>query len=216
MRQTSILPGLMRGVAMFQAETEAGSGEPGPVEAEAEIKRTKIADRDWIDAKGEAVAEENAVAARYTFLADGKSATFTPKTDDAATRMLAIFGAQTLMGNLTNTWKVEKGERADSPVDVIAERFQLLADGKWIDRSAAGVGAKVDKDALAGAFIDVALADGKVTDATKDATYAKVRARLEEDAGYLRAVRSVPAISAAYSARVGRVTKTLEDVFAGL
>lgn len=187
------------------------SGEPGPVEADAEATRKKIADRDWVNAAGEAVSEEEATAARYTFLGDGKSASFEPQTDHGPTRMLAIFGALTLMGNLTNTWKTEKGDKADSPVDVIAERFDLLATGKWIDRAVGAVGARVDKDALVAAYVEFAASRGQ----TKDPVV--VLEKITDNPKLVKDLRSIPEVLALYTARVGRgAAKSVDDVMASV
>lgn len=192
------------------SDVNTNNREPGPVEAD-EAKRTKIADRDWIDQGGESVSEEDATGARYRFLADGKEATFEPKTNDAATRMLAIFGALTLMGNLTNTWKNEKGDRAASPVDAIAERFALLQDGKWIDRATSPVGAKVDKDALVAAYCEFAASKGQ----TKDPV--AVLEKITDKPSLIRDLRSIPEVLALYTARVGRGNaKSADDILAGV
>lgn len=182
-------------------------------------ERSKIAERDWLGADGQPVEagdESKAVAARYSlFSAEkfgaenvGKSATFTPKTDDAGTRMLAIMGALTLMGNITNGWIVEKGEKSASPIDDIAARFALITGGEWIDRSANAVGAKVDKDALALAIVQVANAKGKTPDV------AVVRAKLDSDATWAKAIRQNPEIAAAYATAVGKTVKSLDDMLA--
>lgn len=194
---------------------------PVEVEADTEVTRKKIADRDWLDSDGKPVGgdsgktEEDAVAARYTtLLGSGGSHTFTPKTDDASTRMLAIFGALTLMGNLANTWKTEKGEKPDSPIEIIGERFALLEDGKWIDRSAGAVGTRIDKDVLAEAIVLVTEEAGKVPTKFADVGEFKaaVRQRLEDDAPYVRSVRQVAPINAKYAELVGRTTKSVDDV----
>jgi hypothetical protein len=191
-------------------EAESGAGDESAV---TEPSRKKIAERDWINAAGEkAETEDEAIVARYTYLADGKSFDFEPKTDDAATRMLAIFGAHTLMGNVTNTWKIEKGDKADSPVDAIKDRFALLAEGKWIDRSAGAVGAKLDKDVLAESITQVMLEAGKITQAEVGDKKAGYRQRLEDDPVYVRTVRQVKSVSDRYAELMGRPTKSLDDI----
>lgn len=188
--------------------------------ATPEKSRTKIADRDWIDANGAPVEnEKDATAARYTLFSPekfgaenvGKSATFTPKTDDVATRMCAIMGALTLMGNIANTWLTEKGEKSASPIDDINERFQLIMTGEWADRTGSGVGAKVDKDALALAIVEAAIADGK---AAPDV--GKVRAKLESDPTWGRAVRQNAKVAAKYAEAIGKSVKSLDELMTGL
>ncbi len=188
------------------ATHQAPDSATGAGDGDTEVSRTKIAQRDWIDKGGSPVDEEVATGAQYTFLADGKSATFEPVTDHAATRMLAIFGALTLMGNLTNTWKTEKGDRADSPIDVISERFGLLADGKWIDRAAGVVGARVDKDALVAAYVEYAASKGQ----TKDPV--AVLEKITDKPSLIRDLRSIPEVLAGYVRRTGAKGKTAEEV----
>lgn len=197
--------------SMVASKPEDGTGaDAGAPEADTEVARKKIAERDWIDGEGKPVDEEAAVAARYTFLADGKSATFEPKTEDAATRMLAIFGAQTLMGNLTNTWKTEKGDRAESPIDVIGERFALLADGKWIDRTAGAVGARVDKDALVAAYVEYAHEKGQEKDPVA------VLEKITDNPALIKQLRSIPEVLAKYTARVGKPAKSAEEILSDI
>lgn len=216
-----LLTNLLNGTAAMRSpEDESGqpaaaqpsqnSGEPGPIEAEEETSRKKIADRDWIDGDGKPVEEEKAVAARYTFLGDGKSASFAPVTDDAATRMLAIFGALTLFGNVTNTWKGEKGDKAASPVDAIAERLELLGKGEWIDRTASPVGARVDKDALVAAYVEYAAEQG----ITKDPV--AVLEKITDKPQLIKDLRSIPEVLAKYTARVGKGGKSAADVMASV
>jgi hypothetical protein len=206
-----------------QKTMQAPEAQTGPADSSADTEglRKQIAKRDWLGADGNPVeAEEDAVSARYTYLEDGKSYTWSPTTDDSTTRMCAIFGALTLMGNLTNTWKNEKGDRADSPIDVMVDRFALMAnEGKWIDRSQGAVGARVDKDVLAEAMTQCAIAKGSTKwgplDGNDAAAVGEVKAKYREaleDATFVRVVRKVPEINAKYAELVGTSVKTLEEV----
>ena len=200
------------------ADDESGSG---PVEENA---RKKIANRVWVGSDGKEVdTPESATGVQYEFLgrgdtpADGKSYTRQfAEMSEAEKNMLAGFGAHTLMGNITNTWLGEKGDRAATAYDAIAERFELLNSGTWIDRTGA-VGVKIDKAQLATAICNVLVASGKWTQAQVDTggQYAKVLQSLEEDAGKVKAARQNPAIAAEYAKLVGRVTKS-DDEVAGL
>ena len=196
------------------ATKQAPDTPSAAADGDTEVQRKAIAKREWLGSDGAPVDDEsNGVAARYTFLEDGKSYTFTPTTDDARTRMLSIFGALTLMGNVTNTWKGEKNDRADSPIDAIAERFSLMETGQWIDRTGA-VGAKIDKDVLAEAMTQCAITAGKVDGddaAAVGAKKAEYREKLES-ADFVRTVRKVPAINSKYAELVGQTVKTLDEV----
>lgn len=213
-----------------EAETGTPTAPAGaqPVTEAAEPERKKIANREWVNDAGEVVDEEAATGVRYEFLGRTKDgitiapdgANYSLKFSDlspAALNMLAGFGAITLMGNVTNTWMGDKSdEKPARACDAIAERFALLQDGKWIDRSAAGVGAKVDKDVLAEAAIQVFLESGKITDAQVGDVKAKVRQKLEDDSKYGATLRQVPAIATKYATLVGRQSKTVDDVLGGL
>jgi hypothetical protein len=207
------------GISALALRAPEGVGSQ-PVEESADARK-KIADRDWIDDSGNVVDEEVATGVRYTFLGrtkegvtippDGKSYTlYMRDLKPEALNMLAGFGAITLMGNVTNTWMGDKGDtRAALAADAIAERIDLLNSGKWIDRTG-GVGARVDKDALAQAVVEVGAANGKTAD------LAVVREKLEQSADFMKAVRSNAEINAAYARIVGRQTATVDDIFGNL
>jgi hypothetical protein len=202
----------MRNTRTMQAPDGASAAADG-----GKPSREKTSDRIWLGADGQPVdAEENAVTARYKYVGDGRYADFSPVTDHPATRMFAIFGALTLFGNITNTWKGEKGDRAASPIDEIELRLALMCDAddpKWVDRTG-GLGAKIDKDVLAEAMIQLAITAGKVDGNDAGAVGAKKAEYREklESADHVRMVRKVPAINAKYSELVGGVVKTLDDV----
>lgn len=177
--------------------------------------RKKIANRLWLDGSGKEAAEENAVAVAYEFLGrdetpgDGKQ--FVHQISAPGTRqgMLEGFGALTLMGNITNTWLGDKGDRAATAHDAIADRWQLLDTGVWIDRTSA-VGARVDKGQLAQAIVNVAARKGQ----TKD--HAAVLAKLESEPELLKAARANPEFSAEYASLMGRTVKSVDDVLAAI
>ena len=195
-------------------------------DTEAEVaKRTKIADRDWINDAGEVVKEEEATGVRYKFLgrddsqkanvpaarrvkhnASGESFTiYFRDLSEAAQRMAMGFGLITRMGNWTNTWLTDTSdERADFPEQVIQAGVELLNSGKWIDR-VEGVGAaRVNLDKLAEAIYEV-LGKGSV---------AQFRDRLESDEEFKKTARKVPQIREAYLRLVGKpdTTATVEDL----
>lgn len=192
----------------------------GPVTEAEETARKKIADRDWIDDSGKPVSEEEATGVRYTFLGRTKEGITIPPDGKAFTqywrdltpeaqRMAGCFGLMTLMGNVTNTWMGDKSDtRPALAADAIQERIALLNEGKWIDRTG-GVGAKVDKDALAQAVVEVGAANGKTYDV------AVIRPKLDDEA-FFKMVRTNAEMNAAYARIVGRQTATVDDIFAGI
>lgn len=184
-----------------QAEDEAG----GPVEEES---RSKIADRLWVNDQGVEVEPHEATGVKYQFLGrtkkgivvppDGKAFTvFFRDLNDSAKNMLCGFGAHTLMGNVTNTWLGEKGEKAATAADAIAERIELLQSGQWVDRSGA-VGARVNLEALTTAYCEWAASKGQ----TKDPS--EIRQKLEDKPELVKAARTIPEVVAAYTRIVGR------------
>lgn len=181
-----------------------------------ESERSQIANRYWIDGTGKETSEEKAVAVSYEFLGrtkkgvtiqgDGKAyryPIFAPGTRDG---MLAGFGALQLMGNICNTWMNDKGDKAPLAHDAIAERFELLDTGVWVDRT--GVGARVDKPTMAQAIVNVGARKGKTLDV------ASVLAKLESDEAAFKAARDNAEFKNEYSALRGRTVKTVDEVLA--
>ena len=187
-----------------------------------EVERTKIANRLWLGADGKESKEEAAVAVSYEFLGraadpkkgkveqqpDGKAFVHTISSPGTRAGMIEGFGALTLMGNDTNTWMNEKGDRHPTAFDAIADRWALLDTGIWIDRT--GVGARVDKPRLAEAIVNVAARKGKTLDS------AAILAKLEGDNEWAKAAKANPEFSAEYATLMGRTVKSVDDVLAGL
>lgn len=180
--------------------------------------REKIANRLWLGADGKECGEESAVAVSYEFLGrtkdaitvagDGKAFVHTISAPGTRQGMLEGFGALTLMGNITNTWLGDKSDKAATAHDAIAERWELLESGVWVDRTS--VGARVDKAKLAEAIVNVAARKGKVLDA------AAILAKLEADEPWLKAAKANPEFSAEYATLMGRTVKSADELFAGL
>lgn len=194
-----------------------------PVTEADEPARKKIADRDWIDDSGKVVDEEAATGVRYTFLGRTKDGVTIPPDGQsyqlyfrdltpACMNMLAGFGAITLMGNVTNTWMGDKSPDKDAKAcDAIAARFALMNNPDkpvWADRSG-GVGARVDRDALAQAIVEVLTANGRTAELTA------VRERCNDDE-FVKSSRTNAEVAAAYARIVGRQTASLDDIFGGL
>ena len=179
-------------------------------ESPAESKRKSVSKRSYLKADGsEAERIEEASGGRYTLLDPAGNHDFDQQFGEAGKleTMCAIFGFHTKVGNVANTVLNDK-EDAGSPADAAAAIKEFLtsaAGGTWAERSTV-VGARIDKDALASAIVEVAQAAGKV------AAYDKIRQRLEEDATYVRAARQVPAVATAYATRVGKAAKTVDDL----
>lgn len=203
---------LMGSVAHSNVDTGADA-------ADEVVERTKIANRLWIGADGKPSDEETAVSVSYEFLGrtkagvvipgDGKAYTYQLPAPGTRDGMLAGFGALTLMGNITNTWMGDKGDKAATAFDAIADRFALLDSGIWIDRTAQ-VGARVDKPQLAQAIVNVATRKGKSLD------HAAVLAKLESDADFAKAARANPEFASEYSTLMGRTVKSSDELLAGL
>lgn len=183
------------------AETETGSDDSS--------KRKQVSKRTYVGADGAEVDKiEDATGACYTLLGD-EGESFTEQFGKAGefVTMNAIFGFHTKAGNVANTVLNDKqnpGTMADAAAE-IADWIEKAKAGVWAERTG-GVGAKIDKDALAGAVVDAVEADGGTI------AYDKVRERLESDEKYLRLVRQVPAVAQAYIKRTGRATKTVADI----
>lgn len=178
--------------------------------ASAESKRKQVSKRAYLLANGqEADTIESAAGARYTLLAPSGNKDFDSQFGEPGqfSTMCAIFGFHTKVGNVANTVLNDKDEPG-SPDDAAAAINEFIAAAKagtWAER-ATGVGARIDKDALAGSIVTVAERAGKKAD------YQKIRDRLESDPQYVRAARQVPDVAAEYASRVGRAVKSVDDL----
>lgn len=195
-----------------QAETEEGAGEA------TASKRKAVSKRSFIDKNGALVDKiEEATGMRYTLLDPAGNHDFDQQCGEPGNliTMAAIFGLQTKIGNHANSVlndKDEQGTPADAAA-VIKEWLSQPADAfVWAERSTGGVGARIDKDALAGSIVAVAQAAGKLKGDEVDAAYAKYRDKLENDPAYVAAVRKVPAVMQEYNTRVGKPAKTIDDL----
>ena len=189
-------------------EDETGSAGDDSQETR---KRKQVSKRSYLNADGsEAERLESASGGRYTLLgaANGDHDYQFGENPDFD-RMCAIFGFHTKIGNVANTVLNDKDEPGtpDDAGAAIQEFIAAAKSGTWAER-AAGVGARIDKDALAGAIIEVAKASGHT------AEYSAIRQRLEDDPQYVRAARQVPDVANAYAARVGKATKTIDSLLA--
>lgn len=214
---------LLAGVALRQAENETGA-EPA---AETAAKRKSVSKRDFIDAAGAVVDKiEEATGSRYVLLdpsvAGGHVFDYQCGEAGKLVTMAAIFGLQTKIGNVANTVlndKDEPGTPADAAA-AIKEWLTQVEGGTWAERTTGGPGARVDKAALAGAIVAVAIAAGKVPAEKEGEMFATISKRLEEGwternltgAQYIRQVRQVPDVASEYATRVGKQARAIDDM----
>jgi len=183
-------------------------------------KKERVAKHEYLGADGALVdTEEEAFGTRYTLI--GVDEPFEWSFNDAsedARRMLAIFGAKTLQTNessgVRNNEKLSDEESGpEAQMAAIKERFALIADGQWADRTREGVTVKIDKDALAHAISIVLVAEGKKTQADIDSGHkAKIRQKLEDDPQFVKKSRQVPQVATEYAKLVGKSTATVDDL----
>ncbi len=211
-----------------QAENEQGSD----VET-VKTPRKTVSKRDYIDVSGTAMDTiEEASGSRYVLLDPAGNHTFDVDCTDAKLfgvgkllTMAAIFGLQTKIGNVANTVLNDKDEPG-TPADAAAAVKEWIAQASseqgavWAERTTGGPGVRVDKAALAGAIVAVAIAAGKATAENEGTLFATVSKRLEEGwternltgAQYIRQVRQVPAVAQEYATRVGKQAKSIDDM----
>lgn len=189
---------------------EVPTAETTAAPAGGESKRKKVANRDWINAAGEVVKnEEEATGVRYTNLESNESFEWqsgAPAGSGAV--MLACFGALTLMGNVANTrLNGLDGTGAEAIAD-IKERFALLDSGKWADRTEGARGPKYELDKLATAFIEVRAAMGTPV----KGTYDEILQKFTEDKSLVAKVRSNPDVQKKYAELTGKTPKSVADI----
>ncbi len=201
-------------IKAMQAENEQGADAAAPESS----KRKQVSKRDFL-LNGSVVDKiEEADAARYTVLGvqDGNVDSIVLGEPGKLATMCAIFGFHTKVGNVANTVLNDKDEpgTAGDALAAIKEFIAQAEGGVWAERTTGGVGARVDKDALAGAVISVAVASGKFTAGSPEesAAYTKVRDKLESEPAYVRACRQVPDVAREYATRVGKANKTVDDL----
>lgn len=195
-----------------QAENEQGA-DSAP---ETTAKRKNVSKRGFAGPNGtEAEKIEEAVGATYTLLSPNGNKTFTELfSNEKFKTMCAIFGFHTKVGNVANTVlndKDEPGSPDDAAAAITAWIEQAQGDDpQWAERSGGVAGSRIDKDALAGAIVAYATAQGKGGEAKYQ--YDVVRQKLEEDPVYVRTARQIPGVQTEYAARVGKPAKSLDDL----
>lgn len=172
--------------------------------AATESSRVARAIREFIDADGNKVEDKmDAKGARYTLRSNGKKIELMFGSD-AATFACAAMGFLTKVGNVVNT--VVNGPEAgsdDDAYDAATEWVEQLKSGIWREK-VEGVGtARIDKDALARAIVEV-----------KPQDHAKVRERLESDPAFVRKVRQHTKVRELYESYVGKPAVSDDDLAA--
>jgi hypothetical protein len=175
--------------------------------------------REWLNAQGEKVTQpEEATQARYRLLGgreEGHTIDLSPVANQPLFKFAAGFGFFTKAGNVANTVLNSDGGSVEEADQAIADWFADWQNGTYVERAAGGVGARVNRDALAQAMFDAMTAAKRTT--FKDgspADYDSIRARLEEDEkGVLvRQWRQIPDVLNRYTEIVGKPTKSMDDI----
>jgi len=195
---------------MRKLPTPARSMEDGngsAAESAATSKRKQVSKRGLVTVNGgEAEGMDDAAGGTYELLGEGGQ-TFTYKFGENPEwdRKFAIFGFHTKIGNVANTVLNDKDE--PGTVSDAAESIRdWLAGQVWAEKREGTGGARIDKDALAGAVVEVAESKGQSKD------ISKVREALEDNPGLVRKLRANDEIAAAYAKRVGKAPVKTEDV----
>lgn len=130
------------------------------VQSESGSSRKRVSKRDFIDENGAVVDKmEEATGARYT-LVGTTGGEFDLQVGNLSfpERAFAIFGFHTKIGNVANTVlndKDDPGEPSDA-AEAIKDFLGLVDSGMWTEPAKGGVaGARVDRDALAMAIVEV-------------------------------------------------------------
>lgn len=159
---------------------------------------------------GDNEKEENAYGVRVTQLSNGKSIDLLPQSE-AAQRMLYVFGAKTLAGHVASQVRQKSGDKADS-IPAIAERFDLIESGTWVDRTREAFVPEHDK--LAAAATDVLITTGKKAESDRDATYAALLKLVTENEKAVSQVMAIDGVRDRYNELTGKVktVKTADDL----
>lgn len=171
---------------------------------QTESSRTSRATREFIDEAGNKVEDKmDAKGARYTLKSNGKKVELMFGANPA-TFALAAMGFVTKIGNVVNTVVNGPDQGSDDDAyDAATEWLDQLNGGVWREK-VEGVGvARIDKDALARAIVEV-----------KPQDHAKVRERLETDAAFVRKVRQHTKVRELYEQYVGKPAVSDEDLAA--
>ena len=174
--------------------------------AATENKSSRVARaiREFIDTDGNKVEDKiDAKGARYTMRSNNRSAEMFFAANPQ-TFALAALGFVTKVGNVVNTVVNGPDQGSDDDaMDAVDEFIEQLNGGVWREK-VEGVGtARIDKDALARAIVEV-----------KPQDHAKVRERLENDPAFVRKVRQHTKVRELYEQYVGKPSVSDDDLAA--
>ena len=196
--------------------TQGQTGEP------AKKVRKDVSDRAFLSfANGVATVVdkmEQANGARYTLkdydktLGGDRDIDYDFSVDSPFKTFCAILGYGTKVGNVANTIVNDKSEPGTflDAFNAIQEFIAAASDPTdpvWAER-VGGVGAKVDLDALVEAYFEAAAATGKTPKSSK----SELRAKFEKSKELVRDVRHAPEVLAAYTRRVSKAVKSMDDL----
>jgi hypothetical protein len=155
---------------------------------------------------------EDGTGNRYVDIASGETFDYQLKPGTDGMRMLALFGARTLM---TNEASAERhGPRAGGPKEQMAsirERFALIDTGVWVDRTRDG-GPRIDQAMLANAAITARVNAGVNVESDRATLYANLLKNWAADPKLVAIAHSVTAVRDEYAKLSGKIVRTLADL----
>jgi len=178
---------------MDSAGRKVRLGQTGGITLMANGKppREKVANRDYVDASGQEVEDEqDAMGVKFEHLSRGETVAvnWSDFSDDGK-RLIGLFGLKTWIGNLFNQ-KLDIGE--------INDRLDKVKAGEWPERQGMG-GPRYDQNALAQA---IATAKGS----TDVAPFLK---RVQDDSKYASMAMRHPEVLRLYNQATGRAAPDL-------
>lgn len=178
-----------------------------PANGDDDGKRQQAAKHSFLRADGTETRDmHEAVGIRYQDVKSSEVFEYQipgAKAGDPLT-MLAVFGAKTKATNEASQVRQAeaRGDDTDgSQVDAIIDVFAKISEGTWREVREGGVGAKVDRDALAAAIVEAKAALGLTGD------LLATRQKLDDDVAYFRKARKAPDVTAIYNSKVGKTAK---------
>jgi len=177
--------------------------------------KIELLDKDGapMDSESEDALWENAYGVRVTQLSNGKFVDLLHGDNEAANRMLANFGRKTLAGHVASQVRQKSGDDADA-TPAIAERFELIDNGKWVDRTREAFA--YDQPQLATAACDVMVAAGQIDESQRATVHANLLQKMAENEKFPAQVAAVEGVRDRYNELIGKVVKvkTAADLLA--
>ena len=181
-------------------------------------ERKTVSERGYVNAESAVVDSiEDASGGTYKLLGDGGTTfTYVHGKNPQMDAKFAIFGFHTKVGNVANTVLNDKdnpGTPADAAATITDWMAALEADGTWTSEREGGVGVRIDKDALAAAYVEYASGLGKTTmNDGRPLDIANVREQLESKPVLIRQMRGVPEVARLYADKVGKPIKSADEI----